>query len=745
MAHRAGQNQACAGSTTACRLLVSGAYLSLDIGRNGRESFPVPRNSRILLFLLTGAVINGVTAGSGHAQQDGVPTAGVELTADTGFSYDDETGDLVATDNARLSYDGWLLTANEIRYNETTGEAMASGDVVIMKDAYRLVADAVRYWPRDKRAELTRFRLGQPPAYVEGDRAEGHIDSLTVENPTAYFGEPDDLAPRATADEVRYFKDDRIEADRLIVRLGVVPVFFAPGVSSDVDIGNYYLEGSLGYSSNLGAFAGFGIGVGVGHGIDLGGSIEYFSKRGLLWGPLGRYRPSKHENWPIGDFRYNMINDGGDRGTDALGQPIDSQRYFGTWNHLQKFGSRASLTILANVWSDSEVTRDFRQSLFDESQQPDNYLEAAYRGSNYIVSLIGRLDPNEFYPVTERLPEVRFDLMPTNLGYDFLHEVQLSAAKLKTTDLSNQTELVSDRFDAYYGISRAIVPNKWLTLTPVAGGRVTHYDKTVDDSGGYTRWLGEIGFDADIKSFADFDFENEVWEMNGLRHLIDTKIQYRYIPEAGKGKTVIPVIDREVFSTALQPMSLAGIRPRLDDLYDTNTLRLGFDNILQTRHKEYGSRDLVNLYLAGDIRFSEQPDDEDFSSIYTFLGLTPAPWLQCKFFTRLNPNQNFRIEELNTEVWLLDQEYWQLGIGTEFLKNQFQQYTLNARFRINDTFSIQGNIRYDAKTSIWNELSVLISQNIRDLWLLEYGFTVYDGPRRVSGNRVEFGIQFLGF
>jgi LPS-assembly protein len=580
---------------------------------------------------------------------------------------------------------------------------------------------------------------------LAGDHAEGSIDSLSVEDPVVYYGEPDKLAPRATADEIRYFKDDRIEADRLIVRLGEVPVFFAPGISGDVEFGNYYLEGSLGYSSDLGAFAGFGIAVGVGHDFDLGGSLEYFSKRGLLWGPIVRYRPRKNENWPIGDFRFNMINDSGERGLDALGQPIDAQRYIGEWKHLQEFGSRASLTILGNVWSDSEVTRDFRQSLFDESQQPDNYLEAAYRGSNYIVSLLGRFDPNDFYPVTERLPEIRFDLMPTNLGHDFLHEAQLSAAKLEYTDRSDATRLKSDRFDAYYGISHAMVPNKWLTLTPVAGGRVTHYRETVDDSGSYTRWLGEVGFDADIKSFANFDFENKVWEIDGLRHLIDTKIQYRYIPEAGKGKPIIPVVDREVFSTVLQPISLAEIRPTLDDLYETNTLRIGIDNILQTRHEEYGSRDLVNLYLAGDIRFSERPGDDDFSSIYAFLGLTPAPWLQCKFFTRLNPNRHLRVEELNTEIWLIDQEYWQLGLGTEFLKHRFQQYTLNARYRINDTFSLHANVRYDAKTEILNELSVRVSQNIRNLWVLEYGFTVYDGPRRVSGNRVEFGIQFLGF
>jgi len=719
--------------------------LSLDIPGRDRKSLFVSRIFRISLFFLAGAVLQGATAPPGPPRQ-GLPTAGgIELTADSGFRYDEKSGDLIATDNARLSYDGWLLTANEIRFNETTGEARASGDVVIMKDAFRLVADTIRYWPREKRAELTRYRLGQPPFHLAGDQAGGAMDELTMDDAQVYYGEPDKLAPRATADQIRYFRDERIEADHLVVRLGVVPVFFAPDFSGDVDFGDYYAEGSLGYSSDLGGFAGAGLAVGIGHDIDLGGHLEYFSKRGLLWGPLIRYRPGKDGNGPDGDGRFMMINDGGERGTDALGQPIDARRYIGQWNHQQTFGARTSLTVLANVWSDSEVARDFRPSLFDQSQQPDTYLEATYRGNNTLVSLFSRFDPNEYYPVTERLPEVRFDLVPTSSGFGFLHEVQLSAAKLATTDPRNGTRLESDRLDAYYGISRAIKPNKWLTLTPVAGGRVTHYGKTLDDSGSYTRWLGEIGLDADLRSFGNFDFDNEIWEISGLRHLIDTRIQYRYIPDAGKGKGTIPIIDREVFSTSLQPISLAEIRPTLDDLHETNTLRIAFDNILQTRNRKYGSRDLLRLTLAGDIRFSERPDDDDFSSLYAFLGLTPAPWLQWKFFTRLNPNRNLGLEELNTEIWLIDQEFWGIGLGTEFLKHEFQQYTLDARYRINDTFSLLGNIRYDAKTGILNELSVRISQNIRNLWVVDYGFTVFDGPRRISGNRVEFGIRFLGF
>ncbi|MEZ5277124.1 MAG: LPS assembly protein LptD [Opitutaceae bacterium] len=717
--------------------------MSLDIGRTERKSRFVVRALKSLLpaFAL---LLGSPFVGSGlHAAVES-PETGIELTSEAPIEYDDRTGQMVARQNARLSYDGWLLVADEIRYSQTGGRAEASGHVVIMKENYRLLADKVEYWPKEKRAELTRFRLGQPPGYVAGDRAGGTVDDLTTENPVIFYGEPATLAPRATADALHYFGDRRIKADRLVVRLGNVPVFFAPGVSGDIDFGEPYLEGYAGYSSYLGAFAGFGMTVGLGSGLDVGGFLGYFSERGILWGPILRYRPGNDGNGAAGVFRFNTIHDTGERGTDVLGDPIDTDRYFLAWEHYQDVNDRLSLTALVNAWSDSEVTRDFRPSLFDQSQQPDTYVEAAYRGSNYQVSLFGRYQANEFFAMTERLPEVRFDLMPTAIGHGFVHELQLSAARLEYTDVSDQTRLQSDRFDAYYGLSRAMRLQPWMTFTPLVGGRATHYEKTVDGSDSYTRWLGEIGFDASIKSFADFDFKEPIWEINGLRHLINTTLQYRYIPDAEKGRSIIPVIDRNVFSTALPPLSLSEIRPTLDDLSDTNTLRIGFDNTIQTRSRDYGSRDLFRLYLAGDIRFNDDPAVDDPSSIYTLFDFTPAPWLRARFYTRINPD-TWELDELNTELALIDQEYWQLSVGTDFLKGEFQQYTMDGRFRVNETFAINARLHYDAKTSILNEASIRIAQNIHNLWEIEYGITFYDGPRRETGNRLEFGIRFLGF
>ena len=53
--------------------------------------------------------------------------------------------------------------------------------------------------------------------------------------------------------------------------------------------------------------------------------------------------------------------------------------------------------------------------------------------------------------------------------------------------------LRSLRFDAYYGLARPIPVREWLAITPVAGGRVTHYTDTQGAAGGtYTRTLGNI-------------------------------------------------------------------------------------------------------------------------------------------------------------------------------------------------------------------------------------------------------------
>ena len=43
------------------------------------------------------------------------------------------------------------------------------------------------------------------------------------------------------------------------------------------------------------------------------------------------------------------------------------------------------------------------------------------------------------------------------------------------------------------------------------------------------------GFDARLLASGTFDYKNPVWEVDGLRHLVEPKLSYRYAPEAAAG------------------------------------------------------------------------------------------------------------------------------------------------------------------------------------------------------------------
>jgi len=200
-------------------------------------------------------------------------------------------------------------------------------------------------------------------------------------------------------------------------------------------------------------------------------------------------------------------------------------------------------------WSDSNVLRDFRQNQWQNNQLPDNFVEADQRDENFIVSTFVRYRPNDFELVQQRLPETRFDLMPTPVfnGTGIFQEGQASYVQLIQQSLTAGPTLHSNRFDAYYGWRRPINPTSWMTITPVVGGRITNYQDTLNDQGQFTRFLGQVGFDANMRSYGVWSYSNPTWGIQGLRHVMTPILMYRYIPDAQQGTGKIPVIDQDVY------------------------------------------------------------------------------------------------------------------------------------------------------------------------------------------------------
>lgn len=688
-------------------------------------------------FSALGAVL-ALTAAVARAQS-GQP----ELTGGNSV-YNDATRDVIVTGNARLVLGAMVLTADEIRYNAASETATARGHLIITSGARRLVADEGTYHTPSGHLTARNLRAGQFPVYVAGETVEGTFDVLVFTNATVFFRENASYTPSIRAERLTYAKDRIVSAVGLSIGLHGGHFITLPKFEHSLDVDFIsYVSATVGYRGRLGVFSEIGLHLPVAEGVQVGADVGLYSSRGVMAGPSGSYYHAGEHGAVNGFFRSGYISDSGDRRTDVLGDAVPRDRSFFSWEHRQTQGEHFTLDGQFNYWSDSEILRDFRHKEFDRVQQPDSFIEAAYTQANTSLSAFARFHPNQYHRVQERLPELRFDLLPVAAPLGSYQRLSASAVALESDAFGTDPRLRTTRFDAYYGIERPIAPTPWFTFTPVAGGRVTHYTDALAGKDEYTRTIGEVGFDARLLASGTSDFKSAIWEIDGLRHLVEPKLSYRYAPEAAHGRAYIPPIDRRVFSTYLQPLSIGDSR-NLDDLTALNTVRLSFNNTLQTRDPHYGSRNLAALNFAADYRFDPAAGQRHLSDIYTELALTPAPWVRFELFHRFNPHST-RQQELNTGITLIDQEWWSLRLATHFLRSDYDEYYLEFRRRLNESYDVTALWRYDGRRNRFNEQSYGVWQRLGQTWAVKYEVSFFDGPRRESSFALNVEVELLKF
>ena len=685
-------------------------------------------------------------------------TAAVEptLTCRGVSTFDLETKEFIFPGDARLTYGNLLLTADEIRFNDQTKTATARGHVILTRGDRRLVADAGSYNLENDTLHVRQVRLGRFPFYITGYTVDGTLENLVITNANVFFREDAVYSPSVRADKLVYQQGRIVSGDN--VRLGLLGGHFIslPTFSHDLQSALLsHLTAHVGYRSSLGAIGEFGLQLPVAAGLKAGADAGFYSARGLMVGPAATYARTTDDSSIHGFLRSGYIHDYGDRLTDVLGAPIPADRSFLEWQHQQQIGRNFTLNGQLNYWSDSEVLRDFKPDQYFPVQQPDSFLEGTYAGSNYYLSSFLRANPNHFFRMQERLPELRFDLLPSPVFAGIYHRLNASFVVLDENAYLTNPGLRSNRFDTYYGLERPLALTPWFTFTPVAGGRVTYYADATGGKNSYTRTLGEVGFDAGLRASGTADYKNEVWAIDGLRHLLDPKISYRYAPEAASGQAYIPAVDRQVFTTYLPPLSI-GDQRNIDQLDRLDTLRLSLNNTLQTRDKTYGSRDLASLNFATDYRFSRQPGQRRLSDVYTEATLTPVPWLRFEAFQRVSLRDSTQ-QELNYAVELIDQDAWSVRLSSHYLRGGadsslgnsnvlgYEEYLIDYRQRLSDTIHFVGRWRYDARLSRMIEQTYGIMQRLGQTWDVRYELSFNRGQLRESSFGFNVEIDLLKF
>ncbi len=684
-----------------------------------------------------------------------------ELSSIEPLEFDEAAQRLIARGDARLDFQDTRVSADRITYYQEHSLADAYGNVAISRDGYRLIADQLSYDAQESVFAVETLRTGQWPIYISGVNAGGTTENITFKGATIYYGNPGRFTPNVSSDQIDFTSEEgaKLKMGSTTFRIGNVPIAKLPGYTHYIDQSPMLLDVNAGSDSELGTYLQTTTLFPVNSWLRAGANLDLYSKRGVLAGPTAQYSYNSESQTIIGALSTGYIDDQGDPEPGLYNQPIDSERGFVEWRNQHHIGERINITASASYWSDSEVTRDFRDDYFSDNQQPDSFVEAVYAGDNYFLSAFGRFRPNDFQLVQERLPEVSFDLLPVpvfNTGAyqrfsaSYAHLEENFGQVIPEIDQDSQ----SDRFDFTYRIERPILLTDWLTLTPLAGARVTHYEnqeidplalgryndpygtptpsELKDDQ--FTREIYEVGFDLEARAYATYATQNKMWEINGLRHLVRPVLRYRYYSDPD-ATNEIAAIDRTAFDLNRPMLDLSDLR-NVDSISETHLTRLGVENLFQTRAKGYGSRTLAALNFYQDILFEKDTrfdgDKQDtLNATWIELVLSPAPWLKFDLASRFQ-TESMSLEELRTRTSIRSGEIWEIGLSTVFLQDQIDQYRIDFIYRLNERYSFLIDTRYDGETGEFTSTEFGINTRLNNAWEIIYGLTFRQDSSRES-------------
>ena len=667
----------------------------------------------------------------------------LQVSADL-VEYDAATQSTVFRRNALLTHDGLFLQADQIHYDQDGKRAVASGNVVANYRDFRILSSLIEYELESGRLRSGKFRLGSAPFFATGESFTGTVDRLEVDELTLFIGQPTRLSPNLTAKSATLVKSEQVEAQQVTLRIGSIPLLGLPRYSHRLETQPFDLSANIGSRGNLGAYLQTEVLLPVPADGMIGASIHGYSKRGILFGPSLHHRSGESDPATFTTLRSGYIDDFGDRGFDILGDPIEADRYFLEFRHRSRLSERFDLKTKFNLWSDSEVLRDFALDQFWNDQQPDHFAELVYRGHEFYLSAFARFRPNDFHLATRRVPEIRFVYLPSRVfRTSFYQRFKAAFARLERNDLRLEPLPRSDRIDLHYTLYRPVRINKWLHVLPRIGSRITHYTEVFGSREEFTRVLAELGLDVEIKAHATWDYTNERWGIKGLRHLLKPTIRYRYHPGAKYGNDEIIPIDVGAFSTALQPIDLGNMRD-IDDLTDLNVIRFGIENLFQTRDSQYGARNLAALNLYQDLVLSAAPGEQNWRDFYTQLRLTPAPWLRLDLINRLSP-ETLTIQDTRTALTVFDGDKWRLSMRTIYLRKSIDQYELSFAYKINERWDLENHTRFDARRGEFSEEIFSIKHRLAQTWQFEFQVALHMGSTREDEFDLNLRVNLLQF
>ena len=717
-----------------------------------------------LIFALVSPAVLGQTAE--NASLKGQP---IEITASGGTNY--QGGIATARDNVRISVGDTDIYADAAEYNAETKVVRVEGNVRIYRGAELYVGESGSYNTETRAIEANKLRTLDLPFYLGGERISSISEDATLVQKgsfTTHDAFNPDFQLRATT--VRVYENDRIILKNVTMYIGRVPVFYFPYLYQSLNDAFSFVI-SPAYMSSWGPSILSRISFPITRNIKGTARLDYRTRRGIAGGFDAdmKYGP---KNRSFANLRTYFVNDENPtlNRTSLPRGSIHKERYRLSLGNRTEFGHDIHGIIGVTRLSDPFLLQDFFPGEFRINPTPDNIASLTKYNPLYSLTAYTRFQLNDFYEVTERLPEIALDIKRQPLfGSPVFYEGEASFSHLRRNfpkgDFVQDYDAV--RLDTFHQLSYPNTYFGWLSVVPRAGIRATYYTDSRDISNFIPPvnpnphipdfLLAPLGtLDAPMlnggnayRLFVNAGVESSfkisrTWEqvqirrlgLDGLRHIMQPFVNYSYLFGQGANPAEILQFDRYIPSTRLQPIDFPQFTA-IDSIDDWSIARVGMRNRLQTRRDDV-TINWMELETYFDINFDNPYDRTNFSNVFNNFWFNPVPWVAFGVGSQV-PLIEEGFTEVNTGVRVQPIANLQLNFEHRFLnENPFfpnsSLYTAGVYYRINDHWAAGAWARYEASTGFVEEQRYTIYRDLTS-WVASLG-----GVVRNNGGIKEYGV-----
>jgi len=579
-------------------------------------------------------------------------------------------GEVVWNHGIIISNRDTTLTSERGIANPATGDVHAEGGVTILAKNHIWEGTNVSYNFITRKMDTGEFKTTAAPFFVEGTGL-GSMKSNTVYAARNGVVTTDDYSEplyEIRAQLLIICPNQYIEAYNATLWLRSVPVMYVPHYKRAIGRHPHNFVFIPGYQSTYGAYLLTTYNWYINTNLDGGVHADYRSRRGPAGGPDINYHLG---NWGDGSFQYYYTRDQ-DPNADAIAGPLPEERKRINFYHMAEPMTNLTAKVVARYESDPQVRRDFFENEYKTNVQPSSYTEVTHLWPNFTFDAMAQPRLVDFYETVERLPDLKLSGARQQVGatpvyYESESSFGYYRRRFSDTNELGYSDYSAARGDSYHQFTLPQTYFGCMNFVPRVGGRGTYYSDVQDtqvSTNEQVRGVFNTGAEVSTKASQLWrNPENDFFEVDGLRHIIEPSVNYVYVPKPTRTPNQLPQFDYESPSLRLLPIDYPDYNS-IDSVDSQNVLRLGLRNKLQTK-RENGVDNLVNWALVTDWRLDPRDDQATFSDVYSDVDFKPRSWLLLNSQLRWDTeNERWRdtyhaisIRPNSTWSWTLSHHY----------------------------------------------------------------------------------------